>query len=117
MAILIIYFQAVHAVQQVYRHKALPRELTVKNCSEIYRFLSKTLIPFTLEFPEDYDSEYSPVCSDIEDVNEDEAGEQNNMKDCDKNGLSVMKLMEIIEDTMQSEQEEVEGNYINACVQ
>lgn len=47
-------------------------------------------------------------------MNDDEASEQNNMKDCDKNGLSVMKLMEIIEDTMQSEQEEVEGNLINA---
>ncbi|XP_037028939.1 uncharacterized protein LOC119069138 [Bradysia coprophila] len=60
------------------------------------------------EFPEDYDSEYSPVCSDIEDVNEDETIEQNTIKDCDKNGMSVMKLMEMIEDTMQSEQEDVE---------
>lgn len=58
---------------------------------------------FFVEFPEDYDSEYSPVCSDIEDVNEDETIEQNNIKDCDKNG------MEMNEDTMQSEQEDVEG--------
>lgn len=65
-----------------------------------------------LEFPDDYDSEYSPVCSDIEDVNEDEASEQNNLKDYDKNTLNAMKLMEMIEDTMQSEQEEVEGNFL-----
>lgn len=66
---------------------------------------------FLVEFPEDYDSEYSPVCSDIEDVNEDETIEQNNLKDCDKNGISAMKLMEMIEDTMQSEQEDVEGEW------
>ncbi|KAJ6637654.1 hypothetical protein Bhyg_10385 [Pseudolycoriella hygida] len=59
-------------------------------------------------FPGDYDSEYSPVCSDIEDVNEDETGEPSSTRDCDKNGLSAIKLMEMIEDTMQSEQEEVE---------
>lgn len=61
----------------------------------------------SLEFPDDLDLEYSPVCSDIED---DETSEQNNMKFCDKNTLSAMKLMEIIEDTMQSEQEELDGN-------
>lgn len=42
-------------------------------------------------------------------MNEDETIEQNTIKDCDKNGMSVMKLMEMIEDTMQSEQEDGEG--------
>lgn len=53
------------------------------------------------------------MCSDIEDLNEDEASEQNNLKD----GLSVTKLMEMIEDTMQSEQEEVDGKYFQIKIE
>lgn len=113
MEILITYFQAVHAVQQVYRLRALQRELMVRKQWNILklRWLHVYSYEFyCIEFPDDYDSEYSPVCSDIEDVNEDETSEQNNLKDYDKNSLNVMKLMEMIEDTMQSEQEEVEGS-------
>lgn len=56
---------------------------------------SRTKFFFSTDFQEDMDSEYSPLCSDIEDNAEDD-DEKNakTKKDLEKQDMSVMKLLE-----------------------